>query len=196
MNIKNTLKLVFLAVVGFAILVYLTAPNKPKPRNSSNDIKLNYESIPNTVQLVGLDKYISKSDYLKKNKPGYIIVLNHDALAVFDKLDKYTNKNLIFVANISSTPWLIKRLAVDKELEKLYVDSKYKLINDSNGNFVKSLKLNDTRQNSYTIYKVLSDGKIVKFISGTVKKNALQEGISQEQKEAILLDVVGKLNKF
>ncbi|MGM0518720.1 MAG: hypothetical protein ACQERD_03630 [Campylobacterota bacterium] len=196
MNIKNTLKLVFLAVVGFAILVYFTAPNKPKPQDTKTNSDLTYTTIPNYVQITGVDNYVKKSDYINKDKPSYIIVLNHDALAVFNKLEEYTSKNILFVANISSTPWLIKKLAVDGELEKLYLDSKYKIINDSSGDFVKSLKLNDTRQNSYNIYKLTKEGKIVKLISGTVKKNALQEGIEKEEKEAVLLDVVGKLNRL
>ncbi len=196
MNIKNALKLAFLGVIGFGLLVYLTAPQKPKPQNTKTNKELTYNTTPDYVEIIGESNYVKREDYLKKSEPSYIVILNHDALAVFDKLDEYTNKNILFVANISSAPWLIKKLAVDKELEKLYSKSEYKIINDSSGDFVNSLGLKDTRQNSYSIYKVTKEGKIVKFIAGTVKKNALQEGITKEEKEAILLDVVGKLNKF
>ena len=196
MNIKNALKLAFLGVIGFGLLVYLTAPPKPKPQNTNTNKELTYNTTPDYVEIIGENNYVKREDYLKKSEPSYIVILNHDALAVFDKLDEYTNKNILFVANISSAPWLIKKLAVDKELEKLYSKSEYKIINDSSGDFVNSLGLKDTRQNSYNIYKVTKEGKIVKFFAEKKKKNALQEGITKEEKEAILLDVVGKLNKF
>ena len=68
----------------------------------------------------------------------------------------------MLIANISNTPWLIKQIAVNGELEKCIKISKIPLINDSDGIFVKNLGLNDNKQNKYFIYKLRLDGKIEK----------------------------------
>ena len=85
------------------------------------------------------------------------------------------------IANISNTPWLIKNIAVDKELENLYSQSTIALINDSKGSFRRFFQVLDDAQNKYIVYKVLENSKIEKFYEGSVKKGALQDGISQEE---------------
>ena len=62
----------------------------------------------------------------------------------------------------------------------MYKDSKIPLINDSNGLFINNLALNDNTQNKYFIYKLNSDGTIVKINEGLVELNILEKGILEE----------------
>lgn len=173
--LKNSLKVVFLGVVGFFILVYLTAPKNQGQSSINNNLVI--KTLLPYVELVGEKRAILTKEILKNKE--YIIVLNHDSLMVFKDLDKYTNKDILLVANISNTPWLIKKLAVDSELEKMYKKSKLSLVNDSKGSFVSALGLSDDSQNAYFIYKI--DKENIKNISkGYVKKGALQDGVSKE----------------
>ena len=110
-----------------------------------------------------------------------MVVLNHDSLALFKDLYKYTDKNVVLIANISNTPWIIKQLAVNEKLEGMYKESKIPLINDSNGAFINSLGLNDNTQNKYFVYKLNIDGTIVKTNEGFVELNILEKGISPEE---------------
>ena len=120
--------------------------------------------------MVNGNNYTKKDDFFK-NFPIYLIVLNHDTLAVFSELyKKNLNENIVFVANISNTPWLIKQIAVNGELEKMFKDSKINLINDSSGSFSSSLDLNNNSQNEYFVYKIFEDGKITKLFQNSVKK--------------------------
>lgn len=183
--IKNILKIVFLGVVGFAGLVYLTAPeDKLKPQKKVDIAKLNVSGLPSHYEFVNDSFYTKKEDLFKKGESSYIIVANHDSLVVLNELYNYTNKKVVLVANVSRTPWVIKKLAVDGKLEELYKNSKIKIVNDSTGSIVKSLGLNDITQNKYFIYKVLEDGNIKKINEGTVKLDALQKGITKEEIKA------------
>ena len=165
---KNIFKVVLLFVVGFGFLIYFT-------------------NIPSFFDVVNGNNYTKKDDFFKKF-PIYLIVLNHDTLAVFSELyKKNLNENIVFVANISNTPWLIKQIAVNGELEKMFKDSKINLINDSSGSFSSSLDLNT--QNEYFVYKIFEDGKITKLFQNSVKKGALQNGISKD-------DIENELEKF
>lgn len=96
-------------------------------------------------------------------------------MAVFKELYKKTDKNIVLIANISNTPWLIKQIAVNGELEKMYKDSKIPLINDDSGSFVKALKINNNKQNQYFAFKLNSDGTIIKVTEGSVKLGALEK---------------------
>ena len=193
--IKNILKIVFLGVVGFAGLVYLTAPeDKLKPQKKVDITKLNVSGLPSHYEFVNDSFYTKKEDLFKKGESSYIIVANHDSLVVLNKLYNYTNKKVVLVANVSRTPWVIKKLAVDGKLEELYKNSKIKIVNDSTGSIVKSLGLNDITQNKYFIYKVLEDGNIKKINEGTVKLDALQKGITKEEIKASNELIIKALN--
>ena len=144
---KNILKIVLLGVVGFFLLVYLTIP-KEKTQNIEK-IDMNLSNLPKFYEIIGKD--IKKDELFEKGS--YVVVLNHDSLAVFKELYKKVDKNIVLIANISDTPWLIKQLAVNEKLEEMYKESKIPLINDSNGAFINSLRLNDNTQNKYFIYK-------------------------------------------
>lgn len=175
---KNTLKLLFLGLLGFSFLVYITIP-----KNITNN---KVRKLPKYIEVVGKSNLLTKN--ILKNKE-YIIVLNHDSLMIFNNLYKYTNKKIILVANISKTPWLIKKLAINNKLEEIYKNSTIPLINDSNGLIIKFLKENDLTQNAYFIYKIESYNKIKKISKGFVKKDTLQKGISEQELDSTLKNI-------
>ncbi|QKF73387.1 hypothetical protein AFAEC_1222 [Aliarcobacter faecis] len=184
---KNILKVVLLGAIGFGFLVYLTIP-KEKSQNK-NIVERTIVNLPKHFELIGKD--IKKDELFQKNS--YIVLLNHDALVVFKDLYKRTNKNIVLFANISNTPWLIKNIAVDGELENLYKESEIPLINDSNGSFRSFFGINDDAQNIYIVYKILENGKIEQIYQGSVKKGALQDGITQAQQNSNLEDFLENL---
>ena len=188
--IKNSFKIVILAIIGFALLVYLTAPENPN-KNELNPNKnvLNIDFIPRYFEIVGGNPYSKFETLFQKGVEKYLIVLNHDSLALFKDLYKYTDKNIVLIANVSNTPWLIKQLAVNGKLEEMYKDSKIPLINDSNGLFINNLALNDNTQNKYFIYKLNIDGTIVKINEGLVELNILEKGISEELSKKSLEEI-------
>lgn len=183
---KNILKIVFLGIVGFSILVYLTMPKNVNKINKKN-VTITIETIPKYFDIVGNNPYTKVENLFKLGEEKYIIVLNHDALAVFKELYKYTDKNnIVLVANISNTPWIIKQIAVNGELEKMYKNSKIPLINDSDGNFISSLGLNDNKQNKYFVYKLTNNGIVMKIGESKVKEGALEKGLSLDEVEKSL----------
>jgi hypothetical protein len=188
--IKNSLKIVILGIIGFALLVYLTAPKNP----NNNEVKieksiLNIDSLPKYFEVVGAKSYSNLETFFQKGVEKYLVVLNHDSLALFKDLYKFTDKNIVLIANISDTPWLIKQLAVNEKLEEMYKESKIPLINDSNGAIINSLGLNDNTQNKYFIYKLNIDGTIVKMNEGFVELNILEKGISEELSKKSLEEI-------
>lgn len=193
--IKNVLKIVFLGVLGFGLLVYLTAPTPPTSKeyiNNKNELHVKY--LPSHFEFVNDSFYTKKQDLFNQNEESYIIVANHDSLVVLNELYKYTNKKIILIANISRTPWVIKKMAVEGKLEELYKDSKIKIVNDSNGAVVNILGLNDITQNKYFVYKVFKEGSIKLLSSGSVKLDALQKGISQEEIQVLNKAILEVLN--
>ena len=72
-------------------------------------------------------------------------------------------------------------------------NSKIPLINDSNGFFMNSLDLKDNTQNKYFIYKLNSDGTIVKKDEGLVELNSLEKGISEENSKISLEQIAKSL---
>ena len=191
--IKNIFKIGILGIIGFGILVYLTAPANPNQNNkiiqNSKSI-LNIDLIPKYFDVVANNPYTKVETLFQKGVEKYIIVLNHDSLALFKDLHKYSDKNIVLIANISNTPWLIKQLAVNGKLEEMYKDSKIPLINDSTGAFINSLALNDNTQNKYFIYKLNSDGTINKINEGLVELNILEKGISSENSQKNLEEII------
>lgn len=192
--LKNVLKIVFLGIVGFSVLVYLTAPkDRLQGKNEDSSITLNTALLPSHFELIGDSFYTKKVELFNEKEESFLIVLNHDSLAVFDELYKFTDKKIILVANVSKTPWLIKKLAVTGKLEDLYKNSKIKIVNDADGKVANALRLNDIGQTKYFIYKVEKTGNISKIFEGNVKFDALQKGILTEEKETILNSVIDKL---
>ena len=191
--IKNSFKVVFLGVVAFALLMYMTIPNHQNSNPKAQAGTLSINNIPKYFDVVLANPYTKAETLFQLGVEKYIIVLNHDSLALFKDLYKYSDKNIVLVANISNTPWLIKQLAVNGKLEEMYKDSKIPLINDSNGFFINSLDLKDNTQNKYFIYKLNSDGTIVKISEGLVELNSLEKGIPQENSKNSLEQIVKSL---
>lgn len=187
--IKNSFRVAFLGIVAFALLMYMTMPNHQNSAKAQAGT-LNIENIPKYFDVVSSNPYTKVESLFQKGIEKYLIVLNHDSLALFKDLYKYSSKDIVLIANISNTPWLIKQLAVNKKLEDMYKDSKIPLINDSNGAFVNSLALNDNTQNKYFIYKLNSDGRINKINEGLVELNILEKGISSENSQKSLEEIV------
>jgi hypothetical protein len=189
--IKNSFKVAFLGIVAFALLMYMTIPNHKNSNNLSkqNDTSLNIDYIPKYVDVIAASPYIKSETLFQKGVEKYLIVLNHDSLALFKDLYKYSDKNIVLIANISNTPWLIKQLAVNGKLEEMYKESKIQLINDSNGAFINSLRLNDNTQNKYFIYKLNTDGTINKINEAYVELNILEKGVSAENLEKSLKEI-------
>ena len=187
--IKNSFRVAFLGIVAFALLMYMTMPNHQNSAKAQAGA-LNIENIPKYFDVVSSNPYTKVESLFQKGVEKYLIVLNHDSLALFKDLYKYSSKDIVLIANISNTPWLIKQLAVNKKLEDMYKDSKIPLINDSNGAFINSLALNDNTQNKYFIYKLNSDGTINKINEGLVELNILEKGISSENSQKSLEEIV------
>ena len=189
---KNVLKIVFLGILGFGLLTYLTAPKNVEKNleKVENKTQLSINSIPRYFELVGNSPYTKFETLFPKEIEKYMIVLNHDSLALFKDLYKYTDKNIVLIANISNTPWFIKQLAVNGKLEEMYKESKIPLINDSNGAFMNCLALNDNTQNKYIIFKLKSDGNIEKLKEGFVELNILEKGISAENSKKSLEEII------
>ena len=189
---KNVLKIVFLGVIGFALLVYLTAPKSMDQSTQLDDSNsaITIDSIPRYFELIGKSPYTKFETLFQEGVEKYIVVLNHDSLAVFKDLYKQTDKNIVLIANISNTPWIIKQIAVNGELEKMYKDSKIPLINDDSGSFIRALKINNNKQNQYFVFKLNADGTIIKVTEGLVKQGALEKGLSNEELEKSLNEIV------
>ena len=189
---KNVLKIVFLGVIGIALLVYLTAPKNMDQSTQLDDSNsaVTIDSIPRYFELIGKSPYTKFETLFQEGVEKYIVVLNHDSLAVFKDLYKKTDKNIVLIANISNTPWIIKQIAVNGVLEKMYKDTKIPLINDDSGSFIRALKINNNKQNQYFVFKLNADGSIIKVTEGLVKQGALEKGLSNEELEKSLNEIV------
>jgi hypothetical protein len=185
---KNTLKIVFLGIIGFALLVYLTAPEQNEINKSSKEFSI--YSLPSHFEAVGNNLYVKREELLKDKD--YFIVLNHDSLVLSNKLNDI--KNIFLVANVSKTPWFMKKLAVNSKLDELAEGSNKVLVNDSSGDFISSINLHDEKQNSYFIYRI-KENKIYLSKIGSVNIDALQKGISDEDIKTIVGNIKKSLNQ-
>ncbi len=185
----NLLKVVFLGLVAFGLLVYFTA-EKPKQimanDNVVNLIKL--ESLPKTYELVGKNDIVSRENLFKNNNETLILVGNHDSLAVIKDFQKLfnTGKNIVLVANISSAPWFVKKMFIPSKLEELNKDSKLPMIFDADASMVNALNVSDNSKTRYYAYLLSKEGFITKIYEGIVKQGAIDGNMSDEEKKKIL----------
>ena len=189
----NLLKVVFLGLVGFGLLVYLTA-EKPK-QIVTNDNVINivkYDALPKKFELVGVKGEITKESLFKKNKEALIIVGNHDSLAVVKELPKYFKIDIpyVMVANISSAPWFVKKMFIPGKLEELNQGSKIPLVYDFDGNMVKALNVTDNSKIRYFAFHLGKEGAISKMYEGRVKEGALDGSMNESEKKAALEPLV------
>ncbi|WP_321311207.1 hypothetical protein [Halarcobacter sp.] len=180
----NLLKIVFLGLVGFGLLVYFTA-EKPK-QVVANDNVLNiikYDSLPAKFELVGKDNEIKKESLFEKNKKYLIIVGNHDSLAVVKDLPKLykIETPYIMVANISAAPWFVKKMFIPGKLEELNEGTNIPMIFDMDGSMVNALKVTDNSKTKFFAYILTEVGTISKIYEGTVKEGALDGTMNKEE---------------
>ncbi|QDF29216.1 hypothetical protein [Halarcobacter anaerophilus] len=180
----NLLKVVFLGLAGFALLVYFTA-EKPKQIVADDNVVniINYKSLPSTYELVGKDGEIKKETLLQKGKKYLIIVGNHDSLAVVKELPKLFKVDLpyVMVANISSAPWFVKKLFIPGKLEELNEGTNIPMIYDMDGKMVNALKVRDNSKTKFFAYILTEVGTISKIYEGEVKAGALDGTMSLDE---------------
>ncbi len=194
--LKNILKIVFLGLIGFSLLVYFTAE---KPKNISEKVvqngMLSLENLPQNIELVGNKNIISSSDVFKKDQDTLIVVGNHDSLSVVKDLKTYFTLDMpyVMVANISNAPWFIKKWAIPGKLEELTKNSNIPMIYDYDGSMVNSLNQFDTTKTAYFAYLIDENGNISNIYNGNVKENAMDGSMSEEEKKASLQPLIDLL---
>lgn len=188
--IKNIIFIVLLSTAAIVGLTYLVAP-KPEVVSEKKEITLDIRYLPNQYKIIGDEKIYSKGEIFNKEE-NYIIVGNHESLAVLNDLYTYvkTDKNIIVVANISDLPLVLKKFAIEPTLEKFMEGKKVKMVSDSSGEIVHSLALNDQSPVSYNLYKINKGGAIQKLYRGNVKSGALDGLMSDEEKKNSLTPIL------
>ena len=190
----NTLKIVFLAIIGFGFLVYLTAPEQQEKNiQVKKSMKVNTSVFPSHFEVIGVGGYMKKNDLFKNGNRKYIIVLNHDALSLVEPLKTTNRDDIVLVANISKTPWFIKKLAVNGKLEELNANSSIPMINDTSGDFTKLLNITDDKQTKYFIFKIQDDKSIIKVQELEVKEGALEFGITKQESSKFIKELISYL---
>ncbi len=186
----NLLKIIFLGLVGFSILLFFTA-EKPKQIDVKDNIVdiIKYDALPKTYELVGEKNTISKESLFNKNKKTLIIVGNHDSLAVVKDFSKYFKLELpyVLVANVSSAPWFVKKMFILNKLEELNQGTDVPMIYDFDGDMVSALKVQDNSNTSFLAYLLTEDGIISEIYHGSVKEGALDGSMNEAEKKTTLL---------
>lgn len=194
----NLLKVVFLGLAGFALLVYLTA-EEPKKNVVNSDVVniVTFEHLPSLFELVGVKEKVSKEKLFDAQKETLIVVGNHDSLAVVKELPKHFNLSLPFVmvANISSAPWFVKKMFIPGKLEELNKDSKVPMIYDFDGAMVHTLNVVDNSKTKYFAFILSPEGIIKKIYDGSVKEGALDGSMNDEEKKTSLQPLIQLLQK-
>lgn len=195
----NLLKVVFLGLIGFALLVFFTA-EKPKQivanENVVNIVK--YDSLPSIFEIVGKEDKVKKEDLFKKDEDTLIVVGNHDSLAVVKELPKYfelTNP-YVMVANISAAPWFVKKMFIPGKLEELNSGSNIPMIYDFEGEMVNVLNVTDNSKTKFIAFMLSKDGAISKLYEGEVKEGALDGSMTEEEKKKALTPLFDSLKNI
>ena len=195
--LKNVLKIVFLGVVGFGLLVYLTAEKPSANVLDKNQVsQLDLKNLPDYLEIVGQDKLVSKNKLFKEGAKTLLIVGNHDSLSVVKDLRKYYEINIpyVTVANISNAPWFIKKWAIPGKLEELNRGNATPIIYDYEGDVIKALNQFDITKTKYFAYLVSEEGKISKIYEGSVKEDAMEGSMSESEKVESLSKLVTLIN--
>lgn len=188
----NILKIVFLGLVGFSLLVFLTV-DKPKQISKDDSAKiLNYDVLPSKYELVGINKEVSKDNLFKKNEKTLIVVGNHDSLSIVKELPKYFKLEIpyVMVANISAAPWFVKKMFIPGKLEELNEGTKIPMIYDFDGDMVNALNIVDNGKTKFTAYILSKEGIVSKVYEGSVKEGALDGSMNETEKKAILKPLI------
>ncbi len=180
----NLLKVVFLGVAGFALLVFLTAEKPKQMLANDNVVKITkYDSIPSEYELVGKDDKVKRETLFKKDQDTLIVVGNHDSLAVVKELPTMFSIDLpyVMVANISSAPWFVKKMFIPGKLEDLNEGTNIPMIYDFDGDMVNALYVTDNAKTKYAAFILSKEGTITKIYEGSVKEGALDGSMTKEE---------------
>lgn len=183
---KNVLKIALLGIVAFAVIVYATA-EKPKVISKTMPIANSINLIPNNLLLVG-DTVVKKEELFKSGVNSLIIVGNHDSLAIVKDFKKYYDIQLpvVLVANISKAPWFVKKWIIPGKLEELNSGSNLPMIYDEDGSMVQALHLDNSEKTKFFVYLVNKDNSISKKYEGTVKEDAMDGSMSEDEIKEVL----------
>lgn len=189
--IKNILKIVLLGVIGFGVLVYLTA-SEPEGMNNENISTLSKSSLPATFEIVGKDAKVSKDELFKKGSKALIIVGNHDSLSIVKDLKKHFTLDMpyIMVANISAAPWFVKKMFIPSKLEELNENSDIPMIYDFEGFTVRALEVNDSTKTKFFAFILDENEKISLIHEGEVKEGALDGSMNEAEIKASLKPII------
>ncbi len=180
----NVLKVVFLGVAGFALLVFLTAEKPKQILANDNVVKIaKYDSLPSEYELVGKDDKVKRETLFKKDQDTLIVVGNHDSLSVVKELPTMFNIDLsyVMVANISSAPWFVKKMFIPGKLEDLNKGTNIPMIYDFDGDMVNALYVTDNAKTKYAAFLLSKEGTIRKIYEGNVKEGALDGSMTKEE---------------
>lgn len=185
----NLLKVVFLGLAGFALLVFFTA-EKPKQIVANDNVVniVKHSSLPPSYELVGVEKDVLKEKLFPMGKEALIVVGNHDSLAVVKELPNYFKVDVpyVMVANISAAPWFVKKMFIPGKLEELNEGSKVPMIYDFDGQMSQVLNVVDNSKTKFFAYMLTKDGAISKIYEGNVKEGALDGSMTKEEKKTSL----------
>lgn len=195
----NLFKVVFLGLVGFALLVYFTAEEPKQVVANENVVNIvKYDSLPSIFEIVGKENIVKKEELFKKGEDTLIVVGNHDSLAVVKELPKHFKLDLpyVMVANISAAPWFVKKMFIPGKLEELNQDSNIPMIYDFEGNMVNVLNVTDSSKTKFVAFMLSKDGAISKIYEGEVKEGALDGTMNEEEKKKALSPLFKSLNNI
>lgn len=193
----NIFKIVFLGLAGFALLVYLTAEKPKYISDDENVVKIiQYNSLPDSIQVVGKEKLIPTSQVIDKNQDTLLIVANHDSLSVVKELPSYFKIDIpyVMIANVSSAPWFVKKLFIPSKLDELNKGSIYPMISDYSGEFVNMLNINDSSKTRFFAFISSKDGVISKIYEGKVKDGAIDGSMNEKEKKEVLKPIFDLIN--
>lgn len=193
----NIFKIVFLGLAGFALLVYLTAEKPKYISDDENVVKIiQYNYLPDSIQVVGKEKLIPTSKVIDKNQDTLLIVANHDSLSVVKELPSYFKIDIpyVMIANVSSAPWFVKKLFIPSKLDELNKGSIYPMISDYSGEFVNMLNINDSSKTRFFAFISSKDGVISKIYEGKVKDGAIDGSMNEKEKKEVLKPIFDLIN--
>ncbi len=190
-NISQTLKLIFLSMVGLGLLTYLTV-EQPKPIEKKQII---LNDMPKIVELIGYEnREFVTSSIIKPNS--IIFVGNHESIVLANTLGEMLNVKdgeFITISNISDAPWFIKKWQAHKKNVQLKGDKHLPWIYDKSGEMRNFLQIPTSDAVKYFVYKVNSDGIIEKIFTGKVKVGTIDGAMSDEEIKENLKAVVNIL---
>jgi hypothetical protein len=187
-KIGSIIRLVFISVVFFALLIYLTVE---PPEKISKEVPT-LQNLPKVVELVGYENVEFATKSIIKND-SIIFVGNHESIAIASNLNNLLGLNkgqFVIVSNISDAPWFIKRWQAHTKNEKLKGEEHLPWIYDRDGKIRNFLQVPSSDAVKYFVYKVDKDKTIKRIYIGKVKVGTIDGKFSTKEIDESLLEVV------